>query len=248
METAPRAPAAAAPAPESPSSLATSWPRCAQLATAFLLGVAATLLLVHAGGSLRWGARPSELDRPAVPAYRIDLNRASRAELLQVPGLGPALADRIADHQRRNGDFRNLDELRQVAGVGPATLERLRPWLCVAEVADATAVVERRSLYPPATMEPEPRPAAGRKEAALSGPIDINRANVAEFQKLPGIGPVLSQRIVDERGKRPFKSVDDLRRVSGIGPKILERMRPYVMVAVEPVVTADPTETASERP
>lgn len=238
MEAAPSTPA---PAPNPESPLATSWPRCAQLATAFLLGVAAALLLVQGAGALRWGARPSELDRPPAPAYRIDLNRASRAELLQVPGLGPSLADRIADHQRRNGDFRSLDELRQVAGVGPAMLERLRPWLCVVDVADVN-VIERRSMYAPPPADMEARPSAGRKEAALTGPIDLNLASAADLQKLSGIGPVLSQRIIDERGKKPFQCVDDLRRVSGIGPKTLERLRPYVLV------TADPTQTASERP
>jgi len=237
LETAPPAPAAAAPAPE--TTLATSWPRCAQLATAFLLGVAAALLLVHGAGALRWGTRPGELDRPPLPAYRIDLNRASRAELLQVPGLGPSLADRIADHQRRNGDFRNIDELRQVAGVGPATLERLRPWLCIAEPT-ASTVLERRSLYPPEGMEP--RQPAGRKEDALTGPVDVNGASAADLQKLPGIGPVLAQRIIDERGKRPFQTADDLRRVPGIGPKTLERLRPYV------IITASAGQSDSERP
>jgi competence protein ComEA len=50
------------------------------------------------------------------------------------------------------------------------------------------------------------------------------------LQKLPGIGPRLAQRILDERAKSVFKSVDDLRRVSGIGPKTLEKLRAYVTV------------------
>ena len=70
-----------------------------------------------------------------------------------------------------------------------------------------------------------------KKIAALSGPVNINTASVTELQKLPGIGPKISQRIVDERKKGLFKSVDDLRRVPGIGPKTLERLRPYVAVA-----------------
>jgi competence protein ComEA len=70
-----------------------------------------------------------------------------------------------------------------------------------------------------------------KKEENLKGPIDINQADAQELQKLPGIGPKLAQRILDERAKSPFQSVEDLRRVSGIGPKILERLRPYVKVA-----------------
>jgi competence protein ComEA len=46
---------------------------------------------------------------------------------------------------------------------------------------------------------------------------------------LPGIGPELAQRIVADRQARgPFRRVEDLRRVRGIGPKTLERMRVYL--------------------
>ncbi|MGA1198517.1 MAG: ComEA family DNA-binding protein [Candidatus Latescibacterota bacterium] len=56
--------------------------------------------------------------------------------------------------------------------------------------------------------------------------IDINSATEKDFQKLPGIGPSIAQRIVAYRlqiGK--FNTVDDLTNVSGIGPKTLERLR-----------------------
>jgi competence protein ComEA len=85
------------------------------------------------------------------------------------------------------------------------------------------------------------RPLSGPKKASqLSEVIDVNRASVAELQRLPGIGPVLSQRIADERDRRRFASVDDLDRVPGIGPKIIERLRPYIIVDSDSVrVAAD---------
>jgi competence ComEA-like helix-hairpin-helix protein len=61
--------------------------------------------------------------------------------------------------------------------------------------------------------------------------IDINAASAAELALLPGLGPGLAQRIVeDRRVNGAFGSVDELDRVSGIGPAIVERVRPYALV------------------
>jgi competence protein ComEA len=59
--------------------------------------------------------------------------------------------------------------------------------------------------------------------------VDINRASTEEFQKLPGIGPKLAQQIVDYRTKHgPFRRVEDLLIIKGIGNKKWEALRPYV--------------------
>jgi competence protein ComEA len=217
-----------APTTPTPSDVLTAWPPSAQRTTAFLLGVSLTLLGVHVGGSLRWGARPTELEPGGVPVYRLDLNRAERPDLLQLPGVGANLAERIDNYRRERGPFRSVDDLAEVRGVGPALLARLRPLVYVRP--DEAAGTRPRSGPKPGTA---PR-TAGRKEANLAGPIDVNRAPVEELQRLPGIGPKMAQRIVDERQKGRFKTVDDLRRVPGIGAKTLERLRPYVTVGTEP--------------
>lgn len=63
----------------------------------------------------------------------------------------------------------------------------------------------------------------------LGTPIDINTAGAEHFQALDRVGPKLARRIVKNREVQgAFTSVDDLIRVKGIGPKLLERMRPYV--------------------
>ncbi|MDM7460826.1 MAG: helix-hairpin-helix domain-containing protein, partial [bacterium] len=78
----------------------------------------------------------------------------------------------------------------------------------------------------PRTPRPEtPKPAAPRF------PIDLNTATAEQLEAIPGIGPVLAQRIVDYRHAHGrFHSVEELLEVSGIGPKRLENMRPYVTV------------------
>lgn len=56
--------------------------------------------------------------------------------------------------------------------------------------------------------------------------IDINTASAAELGLLPGIGPKLAERIIEDRARRgPFESVDALDRVKGIGPRTVERLR-----------------------
>jgi competence protein ComEA len=187
-------------AAEQTQTIGTLWPRPAQLAAAFLLGIGSTLLAVRLLGS---PPRPLEF-RPAA----FDLNRADRAQLLQLPGVGPALADRITTVRDERGGFNSPDDLRTVPGFGPGRFERVRPLI----KADGPLTPPRESAKQPAE------------------PIDINSASLGELEKLPGIGPKMAQRIVDERAKKPFSGVDDLRRVSGIGPKTLEKMRPYVKV------------------
>lgn len=59
--------------------------------------------------------------------------------------------------------------------------------------------------------------------------VDVNKADWPELAQLPGIGETLAQRIVaarDERG--PFLDHAELRRVRGIGPKTLEKIRPFL--------------------
>jgi competence ComEA-like helix-hairpin-helix protein len=68
--------------------------------------------------------------------------------------------------------------------------------------------------------------------AAYEVAVDPNRADAAELASLPGIGPALAQRIIDERTRGgPFKSPEDLLRVSGIGEKTLAKLRPRLSVA-----------------
>ena len=61
--------------------------------------------------------------------------------------------------------------------------------------------------------------------------INLNRADTTTLVKLPGIGPALAREIVRQRTEHgPFESVDDLLEVKGIGPKKLQKIRPYVAV------------------
>lgn len=56
----------------------------------------------------------------------IDLNTADATELEALPGVGPAIAQRIVEHREKNGAFASVDALLEVSGIGPATLEEIR--------------------------------------------------------------------------------------------------------------------------
>jgi competence protein ComEA len=64
--------------------------------------------------------------------------------------------------------------------------------------------------------------------------VDVNRADAAELAQLPVIGPTLAARIVEHRREHgPFRTLDDLNQVSGIGPKTLDAIRAHVVFSGE---------------
>ncbi len=61
--------------------------------------------------------------------------------------------------------------------------------------------------------------------------IDVNTADWSEFTLLPGIGETLARRVVKHRAQHgPFRSVEQLEEVPGIGPKTMRRIRRFVKV------------------
>jgi comEA protein len=75
-----------------------------------------------------------------------------------------------------------------------------------------------------------PSAVANKKKPPLH-PINLNTATSTELQQVPGIGPSTADKILKmRRSYGPFKSVDDLRAIKGIGPKRMEKMRKYLTV------------------
>ncbi len=96
---------------------------------AAVAGLVATALVAMVGWWLAqggWQGRLVEIEqtRPLTARFEVDINSADWPELLQLPGIGQTLAQRIVESRRARGPFVDHDDLRRVRGIGPKTLER----------------------------------------------------------------------------------------------------------------------------
>lgn len=70
-----------------------------------------------------------------------------------------------------------------------------------------------------------------KAKAESLGKLDINTASIQELTTLPGIGDTLAKRIVDYRTEHgPFEQITDLKKVEGVGIKLLQSIRDYITV------------------
>ncbi|WP_396626662.1 ComEA family DNA-binding protein [Luteitalea sp.] len=93
----------------------------------------------------------------------------------------------------------------------------------------ALALVVLLAPVVPATALPQ-----DERPNAPTQVVNVNSATAAQFEALPGIGPSMAQRIVSYREKNgPFKKLEDLMNVQGIGEKSFLKLRPYLSVGAQ---------------
>jgi len=124
--------------------------------------------------------------------------------------------------------------------------ERLVLIFLVAALAVGAAAKVLRGERAPAAPRPaevefdlaEPKPpldAAALAAAFAPKKINVNVADVAELCKLPGVGACYAGRIVEYREAHgPFETPEDISAVDGIGPKTVEKLKPYVTCETPP--------------
>lgn len=105
--------------------------RVDQATVAVLVAVAlvSTVAWWVAQGGLR--GRMIEVDRtePQSASFQVDINQADWPELVQLPGVGETIAQRIVESRDADGPFLDHEDLQRVRGIGPKTLDQLRPYL-----------------------------------------------------------------------------------------------------------------------
>ena len=75
------------------------------------------------------------------PAKPVDLNTATSEELQQVPGIGPATAEKILQMRKSYGAFKSVDDLLAIRGLGAKRLEKMRKYLTVGKAAPKSNVL-----------------------------------------------------------------------------------------------------------
>lgn len=161
-------------------------------------------------------AREEEASRPLSGGEKLDPNSAPEEQLRRLSGIGSVRARAIVQ-ARQAEPFRAARDLLRVPGIGEATLARIAPHLIFGGPG------------PRGVVTPPP---AGRGTTGDPGPrlrVNVNQASAEELTRLPWIGPTRARELLETRRRLGrFRSVDELIEVRGIGPLILERLRPYV--------------------
>jgi competence protein ComEA len=154
----------------------------------------------------------------AISSKKVDVNTATKAELETLPGVGPATANEIIAAR----PFRSVNDLKNVKGIGDARFAELRSHVTISHKSTSGGTIAR-STDTTKRAEPSRSPATTSNTAR----VDLNSADAATLQSLPGVGAATAQNIINAR---PFKSVDDLQNVKGIGPTRFAELRPLVTI------------------
>ena len=141
---------------------------------------------------------------------KIDINNASREELMQLPGIGEVKSLTIIQYREKNKGFKSVDELMEVSGIGPKTLEKVKPMCYVGTYGGSgTDTTEKEEVKR----------------------INLNTATVEDLTNLPRVGPKLAEAIIQYRNENGnFKSLDELKKVPRLGGKTFEAISPYLYI------------------
>ncbi len=174
----------------------------------------------------------------ALAGALVDINNADAVTLESLPGIGESTAAKIIAYRESNGPFASVDDLDAVSGIGEKTMEKLRPLVTVSapatggtRAAAATAATGETAETAPDPASPAAATAATVPSAAAGCPVNINTADAAGLDALPGVGEAKAADIIAYRmANGAFSSCDALDSVSGFGASTIEKLRACCVV------------------
>ncbi|MEU4423140.1 ComEA family DNA-binding protein [Actinoplanes sp. NPDC024001] len=200
-----------------------------------LAAVAVVVVLVAA--FLAWRARP-RVDQVA-PVFDVTASTGARISSPAPSGASGEVVVAVGGKVRKPGlvrlapGARVADALTAAGGADPgvdvATLNLAR------RVTDGELIMVGVSVppgaVPPGAVPPGAAPSGGAAPGTAGALVNLNTATLADLDRLPGVGPVLAQRILDTRDAQGgFRAVGDLRKVDGIGDARYEQLKDLVTV------------------
>lgn len=166
-------------------------------------------------GFLWWSGRPQLIDSDPTPNTGMELRQDDSAGAETVLSTGAGLLVHVAGSVKNPG----LYELP----TGSRVADAIDAAGGVTKKSDADSVNLARELVDGEQIS------VGASAQSTSNGISINNSSATQLDELPGIGPVLAERIVEHRtANGPFRSIDELSDVSGIGDSVLEQIRTMV--------------------
>ena len=157
---------------------------------------------------------------------KVDLNSAMKAELEALPGVGPETANEIIAAR----PFKSVAQLKEVRGIGEERYSRIRNQVTVRRERTGGASPASEQTKAQREQRDQRGSRSARSDTAPTTRVDLNTADAKTLESLPGVGPATAQAII---AARPFKSVEELKDVEGIGEARFEQARPWVTVRGE---------------
>lgn len=148
----------------------------------------------------------------------LDVNIADTSQFMALRGIGSVLARRIVNYRDVMGGFSSIDQVANVYGIKPEVFEEIKGSLYTNSSTIPSSAYNTRSI-----------PQRDDLREILN--VDINIADAEEFAQLPGIGKVLSQRIINYRNALGgFEKTSQISKVFNLKPEVFERIAPYLYV------------------
>jgi competence protein ComEA len=164
-------------------------------------------LVLLTGVAIQAQTAPQKKTTAKEKAATVDLNKATAEELEELPGVGPATAKKIVAGR----PYTKVDDLAK-AGIAARVITSIRSKVHVTESTAAKSKTKSAGTSEPTTK---------------SEKVNLNTADAAALEELPGIGPAHAKAII---AARPFKSVDELASVRGVGKSRSDALKDLVTV------------------